>query len=672
VLCSTEEEPPPREVTQMTPASPAHAASPEAPHTPRCADVPPCSSTVDVRGHAACTSLPPHICSRLSRSCFALLTTTAQAALHTQPRAQGAELHPSARAFLGLSAAQLAARYRQRHPAVDSAALRAALSHAPTHVFAAAAQLAHVTGGDGHARMMLLDVDTTTAACGRGIAAMPLHEQAGAYTALLARSFMPRLRALPGSDAGELTVVYDDDEGGGREHDCAVPSGFAAALAALSGERVHLVPLRAADDVSGGGALRVRFAPDGVMEVRVAEEEEPASRCSDIIIISSRSSDSGQEMCESLQQSARDEHSVRDEESATTADGAAPPLPRWVRIRGCVRHAPSQRPWRGVPADTPTLLLHPLPACVAGGRASNRSIAVDAFAEHSAHALAAGTGLAVRTPHAVAHVAWRDVAAWVAHLGGCACIKAPQRRPSGSGQRSTYMVTCDADLAAFQAAECAPGAHRGRQQYIVQALLGSEQHKHVGTVPDGGKCGDVYAWSLHMTIAADAHAGGFRAVALHGARARAPLTEDSSSDGGGGGNAWRIMLDTTLDGDDDDRLMMADCRGFDAMGIGLDELVDAFVQACLAAVALDGMACRLAPGGVLSAPRLLSASNQDEELLSELLLPHHADGERQLASDASWWWPPWCALGAAAAAPPAIARNCAGLPDVMCIADIMH
>ena len=60
-----------------------------------------------------------------------------------------------------------------------------------------------------------------------------------------------------------------------------------------------------------------------------------------------------------------------------------------------------------------------------------------------------------------------------------------------------------------------------------------------------------------------------------------------------------------------------DRRDFNVMGIGLDELIDAYVQTCLATVAIDRMAQFLMPHNKFSRA-LLASVNDDEGLLTEL------------------------------------------------------
>jgi hypothetical protein len=69
------------------------------------------------------------------------------------------------------------------------------------------------------------------------------------------------------------------------------------------------------------------------------------------------------------------------------------------------------------------------------------------------------------------------------------------------------------------------------------------------------------------------------------------------------------------------RLLLMDHRDFNALGLGLDDLVDAYVQTVLSVVAIDAMCQRLCPatGTGFDLP-LFARLNPDPALLRELLL----------------------------------------------------
>ena len=408
--------------------------------------------------------------------------------------------------------------------------------------------------------------------------------EAGGYRELLRRSLVPR---LPPANAGELAVVYDKNE--------MEASGYAAALADLTGESVHLVPFLFGDTET------VRFASDGCMEVAAASTrwEVGSNR------MGSASSNCGSE------------------------DGSELDEPRWVRVRGAVRYV-TDRPWQRVPVDCPTVFLNPVIACLAGGR--NKIAAARAYDMYNRELR--GTGLAINTPFTLWDVPFCELEACVERLGGFACIKVPY---SNAGQ-GVYTITSAAEFAAF--AEDVAGCRYTR--FLVQSLISNHEwssrldgrcHYHVGTVPD--KRGNIYVADLRLMVSGGAD--GFSVVGMYGRKAPAPLEErlDSASISWNQlGTNLSVALGNGKFASASERLLLMDRRDFDSMGIGLDELIDAMVQTCLATVAIDRMAEHLCPDGVFELERL-SAINDDPGLVAEIReqqaaprggLPHRAAG----------------------------------------------
>lgn len=466
---------------------------------------------------------------------------------------------------MGLSRERLVARYCHNHPKVDREALMAVLSHVPQHAFWAGADLMYATSFSGRKSMVLIETNS----CPSGQKSTPLQDdrqEQGGYRVLLQRSLLPR---LPPRSAGELAVVYDKNP--------MEASGYAAALADLTGEGVHLVPFLP------GCQDNVRFAADGVMEVR-----EATSRWE------GQSSSSGG--------------------SANSSEDEEEECGRWVRIRGAVRYV-TDRPWARMPINCPTVFMNDVLVCLAGGR--NKTIAARAYAAYGEHLAAAGTGLAIKTPHTLWDVPFEELGACVQRLGGFACIKVPY---SNAGQ-GVYTITSPAEFADFQAANSASRY----QRYLVQSLISNSEWSsvldgarlyHVGTVPD--RRGNIFVADLRMMVSGGP--GGFECVGMYGRKAPVPLARKLED----GADSWE-QLGTNLSlslGDGKftsaaERLLLMDRRDFDTLGVGLDELIDGFVQTCLATVAIDRMASFLSPAGVFS-PARMAEVNEDEGLLAEL------------------------------------------------------
>lgn len=136
----------------------------------------------------------------------------------------------------------------------------------------------------------------------------------------------------------------------------------------------------------------------------------------------------------------------------------------------------------------------------------------------------------------------------------------------------------------------------------------------MGTIPN--RKGETYVSDLRLMISGSE--AGFKVVGMYARRARDPLmdcldpatpswsqlgTNLSVAQGNG-------MFDT-----ESDRLLLMDRKDFNMLGMGLDDLIDAYVQTVLAVVAIDKMADRLVINGHFS--RLLFHSINDDEALME-------------------------------------------------------
>lgn len=285
----------------------------------------------------------------------------------------------------------------------------------------------------------------------------------------------------------------------------------------------------------------------------------------------------------------------------------------WHPIRAALRYV-TQRPWNRIPVHTRTAILNPTVVCLAGGR--NKMVAAKAYeAFDNAHADA---GLTIRTPHTIRDVGKAEVPFWVNSLGGKAVIKVPY---SNAGQ-GVYTITRKSELAAFMDAE-----HR-YDQFIVQSLIGHSRWSsrtrrgrlfHVGTMPD--KRGRLFVADLRVMVCAGAE--GFHPLAVYARRARTPLSPELSRDT----TSWD-MLGTNLSvknpdgtwGTETNRLLLMDRRDFNRLGVGLDDLIEAYIQTVMSTVAIDRMAQQLYNSKGRFRMRLFGALNDDAALLDEIAL----------------------------------------------------
>jgi hypothetical protein len=207
-----------------------------------------------------------------------------------------------------------------------------------------------------------------------------------------------------------------------------------------------------------------------------------------------------------------------------------------------------------------------------------------------------------------------EIPFWVKRFGGNAVVKNPYSN-AGVG---VYTIVGDEELATFMARDYP------YDQFIVQALIGNHRWSsitprgrlfQVGTVPN--KRGEIYVADLRMMVCAGKD--GFRPLATYARRAPQPLPEDLNP-----GASWDV-LGTNLSSKteagwstDADRLLLMDRRDFNQLGVGLDDLVEAFIQTVLSTVAIDKLAQTLVnqKGGLKR--KLFRSLNDDPRLLEEL------------------------------------------------------
>lgn len=515
-------------------------------------------------------------------------------AAHFYPRVLNAVMHSTVAQFFQLGPRRIAQRYAATHAGVSEASVADALAYQPQHFLWAGCDTFHVMTGDGHRVAVVIETNS----CPSGQKSMPLLDgcdEQGGYRRLVTSTFARVLRAsgaqvtAPAVPAADEAAAADDaalrldaagvdgtlrGSTGGSEGVLAVihdknhmeASGYASAIADAMGEAVYLSEM---------------FLTDPDPPVRWDDEHRMH---------------------------------VRD------SDG------KWLRVRACMRYV-TQRPWTRIPLKSRTPMLNGVLPCIAGGR--NKLVAAHAYEEFNAALSSAGSSLRIRTPATVRDVSKVDVPAHVRAMGGTAVVKVPY----GNAGQGVYTITSSGELDAFMSE-----AHH-YDRFIVQQLVGhpawsthvpthasSDMYHHVGTVPDVK--GRVYVADVRVMVgASDA---GLIPMAMYARRARDPLTDalaptDELGRARGGASSWG-MLGTNLSvmtadltwGTESERLVMMDSKDFATLGLGLDELIDAYVQTVLAVTAIDRMCARLlTPSGDFDV-EAFTRMNDDPTLLSEI------------------------------------------------------
>lgn len=226
-------------------------------------------------------------------------------------------------------------------------------------------------------------------------------------------------------------------------------------------------------------------------------------------------------------------------------------------------------------------------------------------------------GLHINTPETIWDVRKNEIPIWVHKMGGHAVIKNPY---SNAGQ-GVYTITNERELQAFMDEE------HFYDLFIVQSLIGNYQwssrsskgkYYHVGTMPN--KKGKSYVADIRMMVHSTSE--GIRPLGIYARRSELPLVEELSDSS----DSWQ-MLGTNLsqkqpDGTfttDSTRLLLMDRRDFNKLGIGIDELIEGFIQTILCMISIDSMAGKLLNAkGELKA-KLFYSLNRDDSFIQEIL-----------------------------------------------------
>ena len=285
---------------------------------------------------------------------------------------------------------------------------------------------------------------------------------------------------------------------------------------------------------------------------------------------------------------------------------------RWKQVTAAFRYV-TQKPWNRIPVNTKTRIFNPIIACLAGGR--NKLIASKAYNQYNGEI--DSLGLKIRTPETIWDVHKEEVPLWVKRMGGQAVIKVPY---SNAGQ-GVYTIVNDKELNDFLSRDYE------YSKFIVQSLIGNYRWSsrteagkffHLGTIPNPK--GETFVFDVRMMICATPL--GFRPVCVYSRRANTALADEITE----GHDSWD-MLGTNLShrdasGEwttDTNRLILMDRRDFNHLGMGLDDLIEAYIQTILSTIAIDKMACRLVNSRGQFNAKLFSSFNDDPHLIREIM-----------------------------------------------------
>jgi len=195
--------------------------------------------------------------------------------------------------------------------------------------------------------------------------------------------------------------------------------------------------------------------------------------------------------------------------------------------------------------------------------------------------------------------------------------------PYSNAGQGVYTITSEKELEDFLAEE----KDHNYDKFIVQSLIGNSKWSsrematgdrlyHVGSIPN--KKGEIYVCDLRMQISQGPK--GFELLGMYARRAKYPLADALTPEGRTSwemlgtnlsvkaGNSWEI---------ESERLLIFDTKDFHMLGMGVDDLIDGFVQTVLASLAIDKMAEFLVKDDYFS-PMLFRSLNDDPALLKEI------------------------------------------------------
>lgn len=220
------------------------------------------------------------------------------------------------------------------------------------------------------------------------------------------------------------------------------------------------------------------------------------------------------------------------------------------------------------------------------------------------------SGLSIRLPHSLINVNKSDIPSLLENdkrLDGKCVVKVPY---SNCGQ-GVYTIINKTELDEFM------NINHRYDKFIVQSLIGDHSwfsseikspeisnYYHVGTIPDASQ--NIYVYDLRMIVTSNKN--GFCPVSMNSRRARKPLVKDFnlneasnlSEDEDAILSSWDMLgtnlsvkIDKNLWDTESERLLTMDCNDFNVLGLGMDDLIDAYIQTVFSVISIDKLCIEL-------------------------------------------------------------------------------
>jgi hypothetical protein len=254
---------------------------------------------------------------------------------------------------------------------------------------------------------------------------------------------------------------------------------------------------------------------------------------------------------------------------------------KWIKVRAVFRYV-TQQPWNRIPINSKTFIFNSILSCIAGGR--NKLLAHKAYEELNNNELV-NSGLKIRIPSTICDLTINDIDSIIKDMNYRAVIKIPY---SNAGQ-GVFTIH---DIEEYR--ECMKNIVETKyEKFIIQELVDS-----VGTVSLNN---EIYVWDLRFMI--NSSEDGYKPLALYARKAELPLISNKNKNFivNKSSNSSRKMYLTNLSKKVEEnkwntateRLIILDEENFEKLGINLEDLVDGYIQAILATIAIDKMAIKL-------------------------------------------------------------------------------
>ena len=232
------------------------------------------------------------------------------------------------------------------------------------------------------------------------------------------------------------------------------------------------------------------------------------------------------------------------------------------------------------------------------------------------------TGLSIRTPKTIIDLTKNQIPEVIKQMGGIGVVKVPY----GNCGDGVYTITNQNELNRFLQTD------HYYSKFLVQSMVGDrswdpkarlhdDNYYHIGTVPN--EKNEVFVFDLRMVITSNEN--GFCPVSINGRRARKPLVKDNLENV----NSWEILgtnlsvkVEKNTWDTESKRVLLMDSEEFAQLGIGLDDLIDGFIQTILSTIAIDKFCDKIVfveneLGEIKIDYEKFKSLNSDEKLLEE-------------------------------------------------------